>query len=161
MQFTKYWSFLTNKISNIMWRSSLSCRISCHSEICWAVRWWQILNRRELSEVSSSILNSVLLLIAVHYFNMNRKETKLKGLSEIRFGSIIFLFRMAGIPLKMKKVSTIYSVYMITVIICTFSTFIGMFVDAYIHWDDLGRAMTSIRMLIPFTNVIWIYFYCR
>ena len=92
---------------------------------------------------------------------MNRKETKLKGLSESRFGSMIFLLRMAGIPCKMKKISTIYSVYMITVIICGFSTFIGMFVDVYIHRDDLGRAMTSMRVLIPFTNVIWIFSYCR
>ena len=92
---------------------------------------------------------------------MNRKETKLKGQSEIRFGSMIFLFRMAGIPLKMKKISTIYGVYMITVILCGCSMFTGMFVDVYIHWEDLGRAMTTMRVLIPYTNVIWIYFYCR
>ena len=92
---------------------------------------------------------------------MNRKETKQKGLSGIRFGSIIFLFKMAGIPVQMKNVSTIYSVYMMTVILCGCSTFIGMFVDVYIHRDDLGRAMTSMRVLIPFSNVIWVYFYCR
>jgi hypothetical protein len=92
---------------------------------------------------------------------MKRKETKLNGLSEIRFGSMIFLFRMAGIPLKIKKISTFYSVYMITEIICSCSTYIGMFFDVYIHWDDLGRAMTSMRMLIPFTNVMWVFLNCR
>jgi hypothetical protein len=85
---------------------------------------------------------------------MKRKETKLKGLSESRLGSMIFLFRMAGIPVQMKKVSTIYGVYMITVIICTCSMYTGMFVDVYIHWDELGRAMTTMRALIPFTNII-------
>jgi len=144
-----------------MLRSSVAWEISWHSDIYWEVRSWHILNKRELSKASSSILNSVLFLIAVHRFHMNRKETKLKGLSESRFGSMIFLLRMAGIPCKMKKISTIYSVYMITVIICGFSTFIGMFVDVYIHRDDLGRAMTSMRVLIPFTNVIWIFSYCR
>jgi hypothetical protein len=117
--------------------------------------------KREFSKASTSILNSVFFVVEVHYFHMNRKERKLKGLLEIRFGSIIFLFRMAGIPLKLKKISTIYAVYMITVIICTCSTYIGMFVDVYIHWNDLGRAMTSIRMLIPFTNIMWIFLYCR
>jgi hypothetical protein len=136
-------------------------RISWHSEIYWAVKRWHIPKKRELSEVSSSIFNSVLRHIAVHYFNMNRQETKLKGLSEIRFGSIIFLFRMAGIPLKMKQIPTIYAVYMITVIICSFSTFIGMIIDVYIHSDDLRRAMTSVRMLIPVLNVIWTFFCCR
>jgi hypothetical protein len=92
---------------------------------------------------------------------MNRKGTKLKGLSESRFASIIFLFKIAGIPIQMKKISTIYGVYMITVTICTFSTFIGMFVDVYIHRDDLKHAMTTMRVLIPFTNALWIYSYFR
>jgi hypothetical protein len=92
---------------------------------------------------------------------MNKRESKLKGVSESRFGSMIFLFKIAGIPIQMKEISTIYGVYMITVIICGISTYIGMFVDVYIHWDDLGRAMTTIRVLIPFTNVMWIYSYCR
>ena len=92
---------------------------------------------------------------------MNRQEPKLKGLSELRFGSMIFLFRMAGIPLKMKKVPTIYAVYMIIVIICSCSTFIGMLVHVYIHRDDLGRSMTSVRALFPVTNVMWIFSYCK
>jgi len=92
---------------------------------------------------------------------MNTGEPKVKGLSDIRFASTIFLCRLAGIPVKMKKVSTIYAVYMITVIICIFSTFIGMFADVYVNWDDLGRAMTSMRALITFTNIMWIFSYYR
>jgi hypothetical protein len=91
---------------------------------------------------------------------MYRKGTNLKRLSESRFGPMIFLFKMAGIPVQMKEISTIYAVYMITVIICTFSTFIAMFVDVYIHRDDLVHAMKTMRVLIPFTNVMWIYSYC-
>jgi len=92
---------------------------------------------------------------------MNRKGTKLKGLSESRFGSMIFLFKIAGIPIQTKEISTIYGVYMIAIITCTFSTFIGMFVDVYIHREDLGRAMTSMRGLNTLTDVMWIYSYCR
>jgi hypothetical protein len=92
---------------------------------------------------------------------MSTAERKVKDLSEIRFASIIFLYRLAGIPVKMKKISTIYAAYMITVIICSSTTFIGMFADVNVHWDHLGRAMTSIRVLISFTNVMWIFSYCR
>ena len=92
---------------------------------------------------------------------MNRKDLELKGLSEIRFSSMIFLFRMAGIPLKMKQVPTIYAAYMVTVIICSCITYIGMLVDVYIHWNDLGRAMTTLRVLIPLTNVMWTFSYCK
>jgi len=144
-----------------MLRSSVTWRISWHTETYWIVRRLQILNKREISKASSSILNSLLRLIAVHYFIMNTAEPKVKGPSDIRFASIIFLFRLAGIPVKAKKISTIYVAYMITVIICSFSTFIGMFADVYVHWDDLGSAMTSIRVIFPFTNVMWIFSCCR
>ena len=139
----------------------MSSRICWCSEVYWALRRWQTLNRRELPKASSSILNSLLLLIAVHYFNMNTTETKAKGLSDIRFTSIIFLFRLGGIPVKMKKISTIYSAYMIIVFICSSSTFIGMFADVNVHWKYLGRAMTSTRALFSYANVMWIFSYCR
>ena len=92
---------------------------------------------------------------------MNIPKKKLKGLSEIRFGSTIFLLRMAGIPLKMNKLKTLYTIYMVTVTVSSFSAFIGVSVDVYIHRDDLGRAMTTMRVLISLTNIMWIFSYCR
>jgi len=82
-------------------------------------------------------------------------------MGEIRFRSMIFLLRMAGIPFKMNKISTIYAIYMITVVVCASTTYLGMFVDVYNHREDLGRAMTTVRMLIPISNVMWIFSYCR
>jgi O-antigen ligase len=92
---------------------------------------------------------------------MNIQESKLKGLSECRFGSVIFLFRMAGIPLKMKKLKPIYTLYMVTVTIFSCSTFIAVSVDEFIHKKDLRRAMTTIRVLLSITNVMWIFSYFR
>jgi len=97
----------------------------------------------------------------LHYFNMNRKETKLKGLSGSRFGSMIFLLRMAGISFQMKKISTIYAIYKITAIVCVSTTYLGMLGDVYANRDDLGRAMTTMRTLISFTNGVWILSICR
>jgi hypothetical protein len=92
---------------------------------------------------------------------MEREETKVKGLSEIRFRWIIFFLRMTGIPFKMKKMSTLYVIYMTIVIIGTSCTFLGMFVDVYIHRDDLGHVMTTIRILSGIVIDIWIYFSFR
>jgi len=92
---------------------------------------------------------------------MDNEVTKVKGLSYSRFGSIIFLLRLAGIPFKMKKIPTIYTLYMIIAIFCTCTTVVGMFVDVYIHRDDLGHVMTNIRASIAFVNVLWVFFYCR
>jgi hypothetical protein len=118
------------------------------------------IKKREFSNFSNTS-NSVLLLTEVHYFHMNRQEPKQKGLSESRFGTIIFLLRIAGIPCKMKKISTIFFIYMITVIICATTSYLGMFVDVFVHRDVLGRAMTNMRMLISFTDVIWLFSICR
>ena len=92
---------------------------------------------------------------------MESENIKLKTLTERRFGSIILLFRLAGIPFRKKKISIIYSIYMITVIICASTTYLGMLADVYVHRNNLGRAMTNTRVLIPLTNVMWIYIYCR
>ena len=110
------------------------------------MRKWQTQNKPELSISTNSILNSMLHEIVAHYFNMKTEKSELKGLSESRFGSMIFLFRMAGIPFQMKKISIIYAVYMVTALTCSFSTFIGVFVDEYTHRDDLGQAMTTMRI---------------
>jgi hypothetical protein len=92
---------------------------------------------------------------------MHYEVPKVKGLSNSRFDSIIFLLRLAGIPFKMKNMSTLYAIYMITAISCTCTTFVGMFVDVYIHRDDLGHVMTNIRVSITITNAVWMYLYCR
>jgi len=92
---------------------------------------------------------------------MDNEVPQVKEMSNIRFGSIIFLLRLAGIPFKMKKMSTVYAIYMINAISCTCTTFVGMFVDVYIHRDDLGYTMRNVRASIGFKNVLWTFFYCR
>jgi len=85
---------------------------------------------------------------------MDNEVPEVKGLSISRFGSIIFLLRLAGIPFKMKKISTLYAIYMVTAISCTCTTFGGMLVDVYINRDDLEHVMTNIRVSIPCTNFL-------
>jgi hypothetical protein len=92
---------------------------------------------------------------------MESENIKLKTLTYRRFGSIILLFRLAGIPFHIRKMSIIYAIYVRTVTICACLTYFGMFVDVYVHWNDLGRAMTNTRVLIPVTNIMWLYTYCR
>jgi len=92
---------------------------------------------------------------------MYGENIKLKSLTDRRFGSIILLFKLAGIPFHKKKISIIYAIYMRTVIICTSITYLGTLFDAYVHWNDLGRAVRSMRVMIPLMNMMWIFTYCR
>ena len=92
---------------------------------------------------------------------MDIETPEVNGRSKSRFGSIIFLLRLTGIPFKMKKMSTIYAIYMITVISSTCTTYIGMFFDVYVNRNDLGHVMTNIRVSIVFTNFLWTLIYYR
>jgi hypothetical protein len=92
---------------------------------------------------------------------MESEDTKINSLSERRFSSIIFLLRVGGIPFRMKKISTIYAVCMATLVFSSFAAAIGMLFDVYTHWNNLGRAMSTMRVLISLTDIIWIYTYCR
>jgi hypothetical protein len=91
---------------------------------------------------------------------MDNEVPEVKSLSNVRFGSINFLLRLSGIPFQLKKMSTLYAIYMITVIASSCTTFVGMIVDVYIHRDDLGHAVTNIRVSIALTNALWMFFYC-
>jgi hypothetical protein len=92
---------------------------------------------------------------------MDNEVPEEKRLSNSRFSSIIFLLRLAGIPLNMKKLSTLYVIYMITAISCFCTTFVGMLVDVYVHRDDLGHVMTNFRASIVSVNISLMFFYCR
>jgi hypothetical protein len=92
---------------------------------------------------------------------MESEDTKIRSLKESRFGSVILLLRLAGIPFQMKTLSTTYAVYMRTVTLCACSTYVGMLADLYVHMDDLRHAMTTMRVLLPVTNIMWSYTYCR
>jgi hypothetical protein len=92
---------------------------------------------------------------------MDIEKQKLKRLPHNCFKLIVFFFRLAGVPFKMNKMTTIYAIYMVTVIFCTSSTFIGLILDVYTHRDDLGHIIRSMRVLIPIVNDLIIYFYCR
>jgi len=92
---------------------------------------------------------------------MKTEEQETKRLLHSRFSSIIFLLRSGGIPFKMKKISNIYAIYMLTAIFCTCTTVLGMFADVYTQRDDLGHIMTNIRMLNVMVNALWNYAYAR
>jgi hypothetical protein len=92
---------------------------------------------------------------------MDKEIPNVAGLSNSRFGSIIFVLRLAGIPFKMNNISPLYAIYMITVIFCICTTLVGMFADVYVHRNDMGHVMTNIRVSITFANALWTFLYCR
>ena len=69
---------------------------------------------------------------------MEIASQKVNKLWDNYFNSVVFFFRLPEVPIQMNKISTLYAIYMLTVISCTSSTIIGFIVGVYYTatiWD--------------------------
>jgi hypothetical protein len=73
--------------------------------------------------------------------------------SERRFGTILLLFKMAGIPLDTHSVSRVQSVYNITTAACHYVTVVSCFMDVYVNRNNFEELVKSIRLCLSMTFV--------
>jgi hypothetical protein len=81
------------------------------------------------------------------------KSDKLResGLSQRRFGTTLFLFKLAGIPLDTNSISKVQSVYNATIVLSYYITFSSCFLELYFKRNDLEQFMKNIRMCLSMT----------
>jgi hypothetical protein len=81
-------------------------------------------------------------------------------LSQRRFGTILLLFKLAGIPLNTHSVSRLQSVYNITAAVCYYVTVASCFMDLHVNRNNVEELMMGIRLClsIAFVTVIDIFF---
>jgi hypothetical protein len=85
------------------------------------------------------------------HFSVTLKMRSESDLSERRFGTILLLFKLAGIPLNTRSVSRIQSVYNITAAVCYYVTCASCFMDLYVNRNDVVELMKSIRVCLSMT----------
>jgi hypothetical protein len=78
-------------------------------------------------------------------------------LIEIRFKVLLFLYRLAGIPLNMKSVSRLNTLYNASIIVCFYITYFCVGVDTIIHRQQLSIAMKNIRMFLGMLMITWLH----
>ena len=78
-------------------------------------------------------------------------------LHESRFKTLLFIFRMGGHPLKLDSVTRINAVYNATILMCFCITTVCLFMDTFVHRDNLEYAMKKLRSLIGFVLVAWMH----
>jgi hypothetical protein len=79
------------------------------------------------------------------------------NLNDSRFKILLFIFRMGGLPLKLKSESRINAVYSVTIIVCFYITSLCMFMDTFVHRHNLEYAMKKLRALIGFVLLTWMH----
>jgi hypothetical protein len=112
--------------------------------------------RTRILNVLRNVHNLNVTCLGVTLFLMDSGELKLKKLWGNRFNNNIFLFRVGGIPFKTRKLFIMYTIYRTTITISSYTTFLEMFADMYVHWGDLVCKMTNTCMcvLIPLKDAL-------
>jgi len=83
------------------------------------------------------------------------------SLVENRFKVILLLYRMGGIPLNMKSVSTLNALYNAIVIVCSYITYICVSVDTFVHRHQLKLAMQKLRNSLGMVMTAWLHLSVR
>jgi hypothetical protein len=79
------------------------------------------------------------------------------NLHESRFKALFFIFRLGGLPIKLKSVSRINTIYSATIIMCYYITSVSLSMDTFVHRGHLVYAMKKLRVLIAFIIAVWMH----
>jgi len=79
------------------------------------------------------------------------------NLYETRFKILLFVFRQGGLPIKLKAVSKIYTVYSATIIVCFYITTVCLFMDTFVQRRQLDYTMKKLRAFLAFAITVWMH----
>jgi hypothetical protein len=83
------------------------------------------------------------------------------SLNDSRFHVLLFILRLAGIPLNKKSVSRVSAVYNATVIVCFYITDFCACVDTFVHRHQLVYTMNKFRVILGMQVAMWTHFSIR
>jgi hypothetical protein len=92
---------------------------------------------------------------------MKKKGPHGSGLAHSRFGTVLFIFKLAGIPLSTQTISPVRSAYNIIIVVCYYITCVSCSMDLLVNKDNLEELMKSIRVFIPMIFVTLLHMFFR
>ena len=94
----------------------------------------------------------------------NKSKTVVSCDNEInqrRFKTLLYFLRLGGIPLQIKSLSKLHSLYKTVCVVCYYSTFVCGFMDTFVHRHDLNEAVKKLRINFAMSLVAWMHFSLR
>jgi hypothetical protein len=83
------------------------------------------------------------------------------NLNESRFKTLLFVLRLGGIPLNIKSVSAVNTLYNATIILCYYVTMMCLYMDTFVHRHHLVQAMKKLRVIMGMQGCVWMHFSLR
>jgi hypothetical protein len=79
------------------------------------------------------------------------------NLHDSRFKILLFIFRLSGLPIKLKSVSRINAVYSAFILVSFYVTNMCLFMDTFVQIHNLEYTMKKLRLFIGFILLTWIH----
>jgi hypothetical protein len=73
----------------------------------------------------------------------------------------LFFVRLGGVPVGMRNVSKLNSLYNEILAVCYYSTYLSVIMDFAVKRDDMLESMKTVRMIAGMAVVAWIHLYLR
>lgn len=91
----------------------------------------------------------------------NTVESKGPGMADTYFRVPLFLVRLSGIPVNVRKVSRLSSAYNVISTVCFYVTYLSVIMDFVVKRDDIEETMKNVRMSFGMAVLSWMHFYLR
>jgi hypothetical protein len=104
--------------------------------------------------------------ILLVYFELNNQRSNIDtsmnvGMANVYFRVNLFFVRMAGVPLKVQKVSLLSSVYNEILAMCYYCTYLSVTLDCVFKQQELHESMKNVRMIFGMAVVAMMHLYLR
>jgi hypothetical protein len=82
-------------------------------------------------------------------------------MADVYFRVNLFFVRLAGVPLKVQKVSKLHSVYNEMLAVCYYCTYLSIILDCVFQKQELHESMKNVRMIVGMAVVAMMHLYLR
>jgi len=79
------------------------------------------------------------------------------NLHESRFKKLLLIFRLSGLPIKLRSASIINTVYSAIILVCFYNTNMCLFMDTFVQMHNLEYAMKKLRLFLGFILLTWMH----
>jgi hypothetical protein len=82
-------------------------------------------------------------------------------MADIYFRVNLFFLRLAGVPLKVQKVSQLNCIYNEVLAVCYYTTYLSVTLDWVFNKQELHESMKNVRMIFGMAVVAMMHLYLR
>jgi hypothetical protein len=93
--------------------------------------------------------------------SMKTERPHESDVTQSRFGTVLFIFKLVGIQLGTQSISPVQSAYNTTIVVCFYITCVSCFMDPFLNEDNSDELMKSIRIGFAMPLIVLVHMFIR